>query len=253
MAETLSEQDWGLLLDRIDNRKCTPFLGAGASYGFIPLGGTIAENWAAKEDYPLDDKSDLPRVSQYLATKLEDNVAPKERLLKEFESLKKVPDFKDPDEPFSILAALPFTTYITTNYDPFMFQALERQPDKTPKRDLCRWNTYVRDNHDSVFETDPDYVPDVGRPIVYYLHGHHEMAESIVLTEDDYLDFLVTLSRDPDLLPGEVQAALGGSSLLFLGYSLRDLNFRVFPQYRALCGESARPQAHLRPARSFAR
>jgi SIR2-like domain len=48
-----------------------------------------------------------------------------------------------------------------------------------------------------------------------------------VLTEDDYLDFLVNISRDEDLIPPRVQEAMAGTSLLFLGYRLADWNFRV--------------------------
>jgi hypothetical protein len=49
----------------------------------------------------------------------------------------------------------------------------------------------------------------------------------LVLTEDDYLDFLVNTSRDRDLLPPRIQEALTGASLLFIGYSLADWTFRV--------------------------
>ena len=41
-----------------------------------------------------------------------------------------------------------------------------------------------------------------------------------MLTEDDYLDFLVAVSRDEELLPHQIQRALAGTSLLFVGYRL---------------------------------
>ena len=44
-----------------------------------------------------------------------------------------------------------------------------------------------------------------------------------MLTEDDYLDFFVRVSRDPSLNPPRIQRAIGGMSLLFIGYSLNDL------------------------------
>ena len=49
----------------------------------------------------------------------------------------------------------------------------------------------------------------------------------MVLTEDDYLDFLVRISRDQSLIPTRIQEAIRGTSLLFIGYSLNDTNFRV--------------------------
>jgi hypothetical protein len=49
----------------------------------------------------------------------------------------------------------------------------------------------------------------------------------MVLTESDYLDFLIRASRDKDLLPPVIRVALAGTSLLFIGYSLADWDFRV--------------------------
>src|SRR5262249_50037914 len=53
------------------------------------------------------------------------------------------------------------------------------------------------------------------------------IPDSMVLTEDDYLDFLVAISRDAQLLPHRIQRAVAETSLLFVGYGLADWNFRV--------------------------
>ena len=53
------------------------------------------------------------------------------------------------------------------------------------------------------------------------------MPESLVLTEDDYIDFLVRMSGDPGLLPPVIQSSLTSKMLLFVGYSLADWTFRV--------------------------
>ena len=50
----------------------------------------------------------------------------------------------------------------------------------------------------------------------------------MVLTEDDYLDYLARISRDYEyLLPTSTQEALAASTLLFLGYRLEDLDLKV--------------------------
>jgi hypothetical protein len=50
----------------------------------------------------------------------------------------------------------------------------------------------------------------------------------MVLTEDDYLDYLARISRDYEyLLPTSVQEALASTTLLFLGYRLEDLDLKV--------------------------
>ena len=72
MPRTLQKTDWTLLLKRIREGRCTPFLGAGASYGTLPLGAAIAEDWAKEFGYPLEDSYDLIKVSQFVAVDVED-------------------------------------------------------------------------------------------------------------------------------------------------------------------------------------
>jgi hypothetical protein len=222
MPNTLEERDWKLLLRRIKVGKCTPFLGAGACFGALPLGGKIAREWAQEHHYPLEDSSNLIRVAQFLAVQY-DSMFPKEEILNQFFQNVTPPDFTEPDEPHGILADLPLPMYMTTNYDDFMVQALKSR-NKDPKRELCRWNKHIK-SQPSVF--DSGFTPTVANPVVFHLHGHNKVPESLVLTEDDYLDFLVNISRDQDLLPPRVQEALTGASLLFTGYNLTDWNFRV--------------------------
>ena len=228
MPEILQDRDWTLLLRRIKDGKCTPFLGAGACAGTLPLGADIAREWAEEYQYPLEDRGDLARVAQYLAVQY-DPMFPKEEILKYFQDVAP-PDFSQPDEPHGVLAGLPLPVYITTNYDEFMVKALVSH-HKDPKRELCRWNELVR-NHPSIFDSSDAYDPTPANPVVYHLHGHDEVPESMVLTDDDYLDFLVSISSRDSLLPHQIQRALTGSSLLFIGYSLSDWTFRVL--YRGL-------------------
>ena len=69
MTTTITEDDWVTLIQRIQLGKCTPFLGAGICAGTLPLGGTIAREWAKKFGYHIEDCSDLVRVAQYVAVK----------------------------------------------------------------------------------------------------------------------------------------------------------------------------------------
>ena len=79
MQSALQDRDWTLLLRRIKDGKCTPFLGAGACAGILPLGGDIARDWANEYEYPLADNGDLARVAQYLAVQY-DPMFPKEEI-----------------------------------------------------------------------------------------------------------------------------------------------------------------------------
>ena len=215
--------NWDLLLRRIKAGNCTPFLGAGACAGILPLGRTLAQNWAQQYDYPLDDPGDLVRVSQYIAV-TQDPMWPKEKIVREFKKCG-APDFSNALEPHGLLADLPLPVYMTTNYDDFMVRAL-RDRKRDPVQALCRWNTFLRDNVPSPFD-ERSFEPTLANPVVFHLHGHCGVPESLVLTEDDYLDFLVDISSAPDLLPARIHRALSGASLMFLGYAITDWNFRV--------------------------
>jgi hypothetical protein len=135
------------------------------------------------------------------------------------------PDSAEPDEPHRLLASLPLPLYITTNYDDWMLRAL-REQHKAPKRELARWSPRVKD-HPSLFDSDPGFRPTTAEPVVFHLLGHTEAPDSLVLTEDDHLDFLLGMSRDQDVLPLLIQRALASSSLLFMGYDLTGWQFRL--------------------------
>lgn len=226
MAESLSETGWTVLLAAIEHRACTPFLGAGACHGALPLGSEIAKQWAKKYTFPFPSDCDLTRVSQYIAAHYDDDAFPKQDLLNRIEKADP-PNFRDPDEPHRALADLPLPIYLTTNYDDFMFRALKHRL-RDPRREECRWNDVAGANP-PVFGANPQFAPTPANPLVYHLHGYTS-PDTLVLTEDDYLRFLVRVAQDPELLPEPVESALRTTSLLFVGYSLTDWSFRVLLQ-----------------------
>ncbi len=72
------------------------------------------------------------------------------------------------------------------------------------------------------------------RPILFHLHGDLRNEASLLLTEDDYIDFTVTLAlraTEQSVLWHRVRRALSQTSLMFVGYSLEDWNFRVLMRY----------------------
>lgn len=223
MPNTFQERHWDILLSRIKGEKCTPFLGAGLCAGVLPSRSEIAEEWAQEHNYPLEDSNDLARVARFLAVTYDDQT-PKEKILERCKDAIP-PSSKEPDEPHGVLADLPFPVYITTNYNDFMVQALKSRY-RDPKQELCRWNDELVKNEPSVFE-EPGFTPTPANPVVFHFLGHDKVEESLVLTEDDYLDFLINISKDPQLLPKRIQRAFGGTSLLFLGYQIVDWDFRI--------------------------
>lgn len=226
---SIEEKDWEDLLMFIRMQKCIPFIGAGASYPYLPLGGELAYDWSNRFNYPLTgDTKDLAKVAQFMAI---DHfpMFPKNLIAQEFKA-KDRPDFSEENNPYGILADLNLPIYITTNYDNFMFEALKAR-QKDPKRELCRWSRGV-DEMLKLKQIEPilnsSYVPSPTNPVVYHLHGYLEIPESIVMTENDYLDFMIRLhEKDSPILHPQITIALATNALLFVGYSLADWNFRV--------------------------
>ncbi len=224
--------DWDTLAHRLGTRACTPFIGAGASAGFLPLGRALAEDLATEYKYPLPDRTDLARVSEFVAVTKRDGMIPKERIAGRVLGAPR-PDFSDHDEVHRALADLGLPIYLTTNYDDFMFEALGAA-GKDARREVCRWNR-VLEQQPSVF--DEGFNPTPANPVVFHLHGHAGLPSSMVVTEDDYLDFLVNTSKDLSIsptgpqqrvvLPLRIRTAITNTTLLFVGYRLADLNFRV--------------------------
>jgi hypothetical protein len=214
--------DWDTLLRRIDRGTCTPFLGAGASGDVIPLGSQIAQEWARVHSYPLSDNSDLAQVAQFLAV-TNDSMWPKEEIQDLFDQYPP-PEFTA-EHPYSILASLPLPIYLTTNYDDFLVRAL-RMRNKQPVQEFCRWTSRPSfEAMPQVFD-DPEFVPTGEAPLVYHLHGQIDKPASLVLTEDDYVEFLVNMAR-AEIIPPLVRATIAENMLLFIGYRLADWSFRV--------------------------
>ena len=49
--------------------------------------------------------------------------------------------------------------------------------------------------------------------MIYHLFGHHARSRSLVITEDDYFDFLIGVTRDKDLVPVSVRRGFADRAL----------------------------------------
>lgn len=240
-VKRLTEQDLQLLVERIKDGRCTPFIGAGV-YSEWPTERTaIAQKWALEYGYPLMDGSDLARVARFVTVERDAEYA-RTKLINEIKQLRP-PAFDDPNEPYNILAALPLPIYITTNYDTFLEQALQKRM-RNFKAETCRWkdvlikyeHSHLDDDHHSPSETSPS---------VYHLYGHVGNPDSLVLTEDDYFQFLIKVSKDPKLIPHRIQRAVTGVSVLLLGYRFDDWDFRALIHLLASSLEISTSSTHV--------
>jgi len=259
---------WKGLVKNIHSGKCTPIVGSRVRSRWIPDPTEIAQAWAEEYEYPYSDKEDLPRIVEYIAVS-QGNDFPRYELLDLMrqtfserlpEGLK--PDKKcetlaalvkeigwqeltadDPNETHKVLASLDLPLYLTTNYDNFLTAALEAR-GKRPARAICRWNEAL-DGLPSLFEDDPNYEPTPEAPLVYHLFGNEEEPDSMVMSEDDHLDFLVRISAEMERIPHYIWAVLANSSLMFLGYGLSDWGFRTIMRGLVATRQQRRKIKHI--------
>jgi hypothetical protein len=239
MSQGLDDNDWNRLIKRIKEGKCTPFLGGDVRAGVLADPCMVARAWAKQHEYWQRDCDDLARVAQYLAVR-DDPFTPKD-LMADLCKAAAPPDFNSPDDPHGMLADLPLPVYVTTNYDDFLYQSLKSRR-RDPRSEFCRWNKYVADDP-SVFPGNPPYQPSPANPVVFHLHGSASNPSSLVLTEDDYLEFLMNVAKNAPL-PKQIEKAIASTSIMFVGYRFSDWNFRVV--FRTLVGYLAgRQMTHV--------
>lgn len=222
-VKRLDDKSWETLLRRISHGECTPILGGGVYSQRPSIRSDIARKWAQEYNYPLSDGSDLARVARFLSVEYADAEYPATKYIEEWKDVT-APDFSNPDEPYTILAKLPLPLYITTNYDDFMERALTLQ-HRDVKPDLCRWLKSLEEDEPSPLAS--GFEPTVASPSVFHFYGYTQVPQSLALTEDDYFQFLINISKDEKLIPKRVQRAIAGTSLILLGYSLDDWDFRI--------------------------
>jgi hypothetical protein len=257
--EQQSLETWPVLLQQIELGKCTPVLGPGLNEAIWGCSREIAQRWAETWHFPLApyQKDYLPQVAQYLAIK-QAPVYPRDDLQTQLrcelaqrcyggalpEDLQRAPLttvlsevgeqlwHNNPSEPHAVLASLPLPLYITATPDNLLTKAL-RVAGKDPQVEICPWNDDLA-LLPSVFDKKrkPPYKPSVQQPLVYHLFGRFkepdsEEPESLVLTEDDYFDYLIGVTKNRALIPECIRSAMTNSVLLFLGFQIDDWDFRV--------------------------
>ena len=250
--------------------KCILFLGS-ASHAPSPLGspysypesesppvGNQLSEWLAKRcEYPDEDRGNLQRVSWYY----EWQSGFRSELVREVtEAVHKRPldaplpngeTFTElkPSPVLRGLAELNFPIVITTNYDQLYEKALDAAaPLQTTVESNVdtsgrRYTKCVYSPDDKVMTQDCDLQPSGAKPYLLKIHGDLDQPDSIVITDEDYIQFILRMGdKDPYRPVGEkVRYFLKTWPTLFIGYRLSDYNLRLlFKMLRRQLG-----QAHI--------
>lgn len=223
----------------------------------------LSQVWAEEIGYPLSDQNQLARVAQFNRVHSLDVGQAKKSYLKflkgvlltfaenlgsdadliaelrdrineaSFAELVQELDYPRLEagktDPLRTIARLPIPIYITTSHHDFLERALLVE-GKKPRTEICLWSGPVP-NMAPEHEPDPNFDSSPANPLVYHLYGLERYHSTLVLSEDDYLDFLVKVTQDRDsshpLIPLALRSALSVSSLILLGYRLHDWDFRA--------------------------
>jgi hypothetical protein len=210
----------------------------------------LAAEWANFIGYPMPDVHNLARVAQYfligqkdplqarakyveflktllltiaqddeeygdLVSKL--NIEIQEQHFSEIVRQLDYPRFpQGVEDSLRLLARLPLPIYITTSYCDFLERALDAE-GKTPHTQVCFWSgrsSGAKPEH----RPDPNYEPTPTQPAVYHLFGLEDYPQTLVLSEDDYMNFLISVAEDINtqnpIVPLKLRQALAESPLL---------------------------------------
>jgi len=223
----------------------------------------LTKEWAEFVEYPMQDVHNLARIAQYFLVEQKDPIQARAKyveFLKAFlltiaqddeqyrdliselklqtqeQSFSEIvrqldyPRFsQSAEDPLRLLAKLPLPIYITTSYYDFLERALDAE-GKNPRTQICFWSgtgSKAKTEHRS----DPNYEPTPTSPTVYHLFGLEDYPQTLVISEDDFMNFLISVVEDTNtqnpIVPLKLRQALAESPLLLLGYQLRDWDFRV--------------------------
>jgi hypothetical protein len=234
---TWNEEDWGTLIYTIQRGNCLLMLGPDAAVEDVdeqpqPLTALLAKELFEKLRPEIQqnlDPSNLAQVAQYYRT---------ERGRNDLEA--RVFSFYDARWPLDSdlhrhLATLPFYFTIMTTWDNMFCNAL-REEKKPP---VIEDYNFRGENPEMV------QVGTVNTPLVFYLYGTIEEPESLVLTENDLIDFLAAVVAKNPPLPRNILSELRNKnkSLLFLGFGFKHWYLRILLHIL---------QGHDKESRSFA-
>lgn len=217
------------IADVVAKGQCILFLGAGVHYPppadstYVyaqdyrpPLGAALSEALAGNcnfaERLPRESPTNLQRVA--LCYELQHS---RKRLIDEVKNA--VHTGKRPSGVLRALAELDFPLVVTTNYDQ-LFEAALRAAGKEPRLSIYKPG----------LEATEDYGdPKPESPIVFKIHGDIGHPESIVITDEDYIQFVLRMgNKDPyDPIPLTFKYHFSMWTTLFVGYSLLDYNLRL--------------------------
>jgi hypothetical protein len=127
--------------------------------------------------------------------------------------------FEDDETELTNLAHLPFQLVLNTSPLPSVYRAFAKVKERTHS------DFYDRTGRDNAMLPEAS----IDAPVVYHLYGTLDEPQSMILSESDRLNFIVSVASGEPPLPRNLTSALRDNSraFLFLGFDLTDWQLRV--------------------------
>jgi hypothetical protein len=218
------ENDWSCLISAIRENHCILFLGPDAALlekegKTLSINDLIAHEFLQEIDENIRESIDcsyLPEVLQNYTVKERkgraDLIFKIKQLYEQYESF--------PSNFHSNLAALPFYFIITTSHDRLFRRALKGY-SKLP-------STSWYDFRNKKFCNGFDIGFSAEKPLLFYMFGELKYSESLILTQENLLDFLVGINRDRIFSPALIEQLKDPDKIfLFIGFGFRHWYLRI--------------------------
>lgn len=219
--ESLTVQDWRRLVETIQRGTCVLLLGPGVAVDErhpqrLPLQALLAQSLLAQQGgNATDEPPDFRHIAQmFLAREGADRID-LEMSIRDFYA----PYASRTTELHRLIAQLPFHLCVSTTHDQFLANAFVEKR----KKPQCCYYGFRKPSAVSGINPGPR------SPMVFNLYGDLSDADSLVLTENDLLDFLVSVVKDKPPLPSAVTARFSAAdtSFLFLGFGFHRWYVRI--------------------------
>jgi hypothetical protein len=222
----LPDQDLNIIFNALESQQCVVFLGAGACTAYpgtdgaqhpgLPTGSELAKALATACQY-ANGAYDLAKVAEYFVYFHGGNREPLEGVLQQQLSVR-----CQPRPIHTVLSQLNHVKIIlTSNYDTLLESALASQGRILTKHVHNPQNPKTGHFDGPFMFRDRDLV-------MHKMHGTIEDPQSLIITQSDYIQYLANLTDIDKGMPEYFRKqVIPKCSLLFLGYSLEDWNFRV--------------------------
>lgn len=254
-AEVLKQQQYKLrvrnIADVVKRKQCVLFLGSAIhvpssnpKYVYPatkcpPIGNQLSDLLATKCSYPDQDRWNLQRVSSYyewlsgFRSQLVSEVRNAIHMEIGDEVGETVPPVseREPSPVLRGLARLGFPIVITTNYDHLYEKALKQiqDPAGAATETEADFQKSIYSPKSTIKTKDCRPVPSSTSPYLLKIHGDLDEDDSIVITDEDYIQFVLRMGDKHPYHPvgKNTLTYLTKWPTLFIGYRLSDYNLRL--------------------------